>query len=106
MAREQYVKADDILDELRILAADHFRSDPSYQTYLDALEDVEQVMERVRKYPERAIRTGRWERERPSSYLFTCSVCGVKVYWNHTAKPCRYPYCPACRTAMEVKDNE
>lgn len=102
MAREQYVKADDILDGLRALAADHFRSDPSYQTYLDALEDVEQVMERVRKYPERAVRTGQWLRERPGSYRFHCSRCNYPVFYPRHDEPCIYPYCPACRTQMEV----
>lgn len=99
-----YIKESDLMDELRCLAADHFSVvNPAYQTYLETLNDVEDAVARLRKYPERAVLTGQWLRERPGSYRFHCSRCNYPVFYPRHDEPCIYPYCPACRTQMEVE---
>lgn len=103
MKKEQYIKVDDMLDELRCLAADHFSVvDPTYQTYLSALDNVELSVARIRKYETPEVRVGRWKRERPGSYRFNCSICGFPVFFPKHQDPCDYPHCPGCRTRMEV----
>lgn len=106
------VYTDYVVDLLHRLASKNFTvMDTTYRRYLDALADVEEGLKDLHQMDVAKIRTGYWETVPKRVNTFKCSICKTPVYFDNRGrknkgKPsvCLYPFCPTCRTPMEVKE--
>lgn len=106
------VYVDHVVELLHNLAGKKFTvMDTSFRRYLDALADVEDGLKDLHQLDASKIRTGEWMLKPGHTTKFICSICGAEVWYQDRAKKdpemkpvCKYPFCPRCRTAMEVKE--
>lgn len=103
---KQYVEIGEVRQILKDAAINNFTvMDPAFQRYLDALHDVELMLDDLEPVDADCIIRGKWipARPGPNNEKYFCSICGATVYYaRHKEGGCPYKHCPCCKTTMEV----
>lgn len=100
-----YISREAATEGLAALARKKFSLSDSFQTYLDALKDADDLIRSIPAADVREVGRGKWERRLYTQFgpklndILICSNCGIAF---STEVMIRRSYCPNCGAQMEV----